>query len=133
MTEETVLVVHVQIAGILGRDPKQWLVSKSWDHMEVRTRLIVDGDSVIEEVTDDHLDHTQVAADACLALIAEHKQNLVELNVDFGPVDDLTAAAREHTLDRIRKRVRQQEPEVTLNIGWSESDELLSRVARRLQ
>ena len=66
MTEETVLVVHVQIAGILGRDPKQWLVSKSWDLMEVRTKLIVDGDSVIEEVTDDHLDHTQVAADACL-------------------------------------------------------------------
>ena len=133
MTEETVLVVHVQIAAIHGREPEQWLVGKSWDLMEVRTRLIVDGDSVIEEVTDDHLDHSQVAADACLELIAEHKQNLVELKVDFGRVDDLTATATEHMLDRIRNTVRQQRPEVTLNIGWGESDDLLSTVARRLE
>ena len=133
MTEETVLVVHVQTAGLLGRDPKQWLVSKSWDLMEVRTRLVIDGDSVIEELTDDHLDHTQVAADACLELIAEHKQNLVELKVDFGRANNLTAAAREHMLDRIRKTIRQQEAEVTLHIGWGESDDLLSRVARQLE
>ena len=132
MTEETLLVVHVQIAGILGRAPKQWLVSKSWDLMEARTRRLMDGDSVIEEVTDDQLDHSQVAADACLELMAEHKQNLVELKVDFGPVDDLAAAAREHMLDRIRSTVRQQRPEVTLHIGWGESDDLLSRAARRL-
>lgn len=118
MSEETALVVHVQIAGIRGRDPKQWLVGKSWDLMEVRTKLVIDGDSVIEQLTDDHLDHTQVAADACLDLIAEHKQNLVELKVDFGHADNLTATAREHMLDRIRNTVRQQRPEVTLHIGW---------------
>lgn len=133
MTEETALVVHVQIASIRGRDPKQWLVSKSWDLREVRTRLVIDGDSVIEELTDDHLDHTKVAADACLDLIAEHRRNLVELKLDFGHADNLTAATREHMLDRIRKTIRQREAEVTLHIGWGESDDLLSRVARQLE
>jgi len=131
--EPEVLAVYIQIHRILGRNPQEWLVHKGWEIEGLNSRRRLGHGSVTEDVTDDHLDHAQVAAASCIELASAQNHQLVELTVDFGGVEHLTDAARRHYLDRIKQAVKDQAPGLSLYLGWAKDDERLRDIEDRLR
>ncbi len=118
--EATVLEVNVEIRRILGRQPQEWLVSKSWAMVEMKSRRELDSGHGVDHVVNDDFDHAELAVAACLDVLEVQGHDVVELTVSFGPIEHLPEATRKHTLDRIINGVLAQRSGVTIYVGWDE-------------
>lgn len=115
-----VLEVYVEIRRILGRQPQEWLVSKSWALVEIKGRRELDSGHRVDHVVNDDFDHAELAVAGCLEVLEVQGQDVVELTVNFGPIEHLTEATRKHTLDRIINGVLAQRSGLTIYVGWDE-------------
>lgn len=117
--EQLVLEITVGAQVLLGREPKERLVSASWNRATVVTRHRSAQGDAVDRVIGDDFDGATIVANKVVEIMANQQVFTVELTVNREIARSLGAAAREHFLSRIRQKILKQMPNATLYVGWS--------------